>query len=40
MTSHRATLPSEAEVTQAVVNGVPELANYTGALLAFDANRQ
>ena len=37
MTSRRATLPSEAEVTQAVANGVPELANYTGALIAFNA---
>ena len=37
MISRRATLPSEAEVTEAVANGVPELANYTGALIAFDA---
>ena len=37
MTSRRATLPSEAEVTEAVANGVPELANFTGALIAFDA---
>ena len=37
MISRRATLPSEAEVTQAVANEVPDLAGFVGALLAFDA---
>ena len=37
MTSRRATLPSEAEVTQAVANEVPDLAGFVGVLLAFDA---
>ena len=36
----RATLPSEAEVTPDLIQAVPELAGFDGALVAFDSKQQ
>ena len=36
----RATLPSEAEVTPDLIQAVPELAGFNGALVAFDSKQQ
>ena len=36
----RATLPSEAEVTRDLIQAVPELAGFDGALVAFDSKQQ
>ena len=38
--SSRATLPSEAEVTADLIQAVPELAGFDGALVAFDSKQQ